>query len=1342
MASVVEAARLRSRRSLLEKSLGDGVSWVQFSPNPVLSVGEVQATAGRVLVLGESHISVKDLDTWVPETGDVDASRITLRVRDVVGGALQRLVSGSTTTWELIPFEGTAGSRYQEFSLADLRAGKIGFEAGDGTNPITFTIQAEDDQGHLSDSDSVRSGYQSSSVRIPVVGLEELIGGETSSVNSDGALTPVEATLDLWRGAAGTLTILVELHHGLSGEELLLGSHGVASITSSWRWDPKREIGTLSLEGSNSASSSDFRSVLGFLQLRSAVGVSDSYRRILVRPDISGSAFRKDFHVREVKVSGNDAPEAPAAGLADQPVDEDATFTYQVPAFTDKEDDAAGKDLGYETKLVVGGSEQDLPDDAWITFDKDARTFTFKPLAIHVGSHTLRVRGTDSRGLSDYADFVVTVAEVNDAPAAPTSGLADPDDVLEDTSPTYVFDAFTDEETSTLTYTFSVVLVKDDGSKTDVSPSWITFDGTTRTFTFKPDDSSHAGKYEVTVVATDEGIGDDAVTKKSAEDAFEVVVVAANDAPKKPAAGLADPDDVLEDTSPTYVFEAFTDEEDDAAGVPLTYRAFWASKDGDGEDVVDGAGEKVFVSLPEWIAFAPKTRTFTFRPKEDSHAGVHTLRVVGEDAGIGADAGTKKRSHADFVLRVESVNDAPVASPLQDQQVDEDTIASYRFKAFTDEETPSSGLRYSAHLLVFPSESAGEVLFEGSPASEERSSGSEGSVRSRRVSSAHGSLPDWISFDGGQRLFRFSPKTGAHVGRHVLLVRGRDASGKTETADFTLHVSATNDAPEADVSIEGSLEEGRVVRLRVAGLSDEDGVPSSSMSHRYRWYESSEPEVHSSWSLIAGAEGASFRVGSGQADKYLRGVFSYTDSGGTRERVFAQSEEVVRRKSLPSVVVPIFGGEGKSSSSSVSVSEEGEALEMVSRSLSQAQERLSLMRNRRSSGSGAWSLPPLRFSFPSVLSEPRVQPPGSQGSGPQSPQAQGTTTQQSDGASSQPSSQPLCSQGSGAQVPQSPQAQGTSAQQSDGAPSQQPVLSDTPSQSGAPARQNLPVEQSADAQTQPAQGAAEDASEQIVAQDATSSSTTSVSRKTDPHSDTELRKDLGGSELPTPVRLSPHDIHTEITFISEDEVDVQLSLAEGAPMEISVRALAAQLTGDDAVRIEILDLPEGLRFDRETCMLEDTLWSGLSADGVAEVRVMLTDAQGRRMTVTLQVLSAEGLSQPEAATKLEGRTQTDDQTGSGELGGGRRDVGGSSDGAGLSDEGEGSEGSDSVGDAALEELSGDKEARSSSGSAGSGSAGALSSEGFFCELFWQGSLAFAEFVSIRLFSGSFPRIFF
>ena len=84
---VEEVGRLRSRRSLLEKSLSDGVSWVQFSPNPVLSVGEVQATAGRVLVLGESHISVKDLCAG---SGDVGLREVVLGVSKILAGFSSR----------------------------------------------------------------------------------------------------------------------------------------------------------------------------------------------------------------------------------------------------------------------------------------------------------------------------------------------------------------------------------------------------------------------------------------------------------------------------------------------------------------------------------------------------------------------------------------------------------------------------------------------------------------------------------------------------------------------------------------------------------------------------------------------------------------------------------------------------------------------------------------------------------------------------------------------------------------------------------------------------------------------------------------------------------------------------------------------------------------------------------------------------------------------------------------------------------------------------------------------------------------------------------------------------
>ena len=202
--SVVETARLRSRPSLLEESRGDGVSWTQLSPNPVLSVGGLherfQATAG--LVLRGSHISVEDLDTWVPETGDVDASRITLRVRGVSGGALQKHTSVSSGWSSMARDVGSpADAPVYSFSFAELRAGKIGFPAGDGTNSITFTMQAEDDNGELSDSDPDNSGDRPSSVRILLVGLEKLIGGRTSSVNSDGALTPGAAIPNLWRSA-------------------------------------------------------------------------------------------------------------------------------------------------------------------------------------------------------------------------------------------------------------------------------------------------------------------------------------------------------------------------------------------------------------------------------------------------------------------------------------------------------------------------------------------------------------------------------------------------------------------------------------------------------------------------------------------------------------------------------------------------------------------------------------------------------------------------------------------------------------------------------------------------------------------------------------------------------------------------------------------------------------------------------------------------------------------------------------------------------------------------------------------------------------------------------------
>ena len=90
----------------------------------------------------------------------------------------------------------------------------------------------------------------------------------------------------------------------------------------------------------------------------------------------------------------NDAPEASA--VPDKTVNEDATVTYQVLPFTDEDDDTTSASFTYVAQLVSSGTPGALP--SWITFVKATRTFTFTPSdSSHVGSHTLRVTGTDGR---------------------------------------------------------------------------------------------------------------------------------------------------------------------------------------------------------------------------------------------------------------------------------------------------------------------------------------------------------------------------------------------------------------------------------------------------------------------------------------------------------------------------------------------------------------------------------------------------------------------------------------------------------------------------------------------------------------------------------------------------------------------------------------------------------------------------------------------------------------------------------------------------------------------------------------------------------------------------------
>ena len=125
------------------------------------------------------------------------------------------------------------------------------------------------------------------------------------ATSGDGALTPVDATLDDWIDAAtgSRLRVLVRLEGGRRGDALFLeDGHDITSITSSWSWDEDTAIGTLSLRSNGSATADDFQAVLNALALRTVRFSGASARTISVRPDVAAEVEKKDYYTRDVLI--------------------------------------------------------------------------------------------------------------------------------------------------------------------------------------------------------------------------------------------------------------------------------------------------------------------------------------------------------------------------------------------------------------------------------------------------------------------------------------------------------------------------------------------------------------------------------------------------------------------------------------------------------------------------------------------------------------------------------------------------------------------------------------------------------------------------------------------------------------------------------------------------------------------------------------------------------------------------------------------------------------------------------------------------------------------------------
>ena len=403
---------------------------------------------GRNLVLGESHISVDDVDTLLQ--GRMDASKIKFRITGLTGGTLQKRASDSDP-WSDVDL--TLSTQYREFSLADLRGGLVSLKALLGASSLSFDIQAVDDGPHLSDSDPNTLGAQPSSVSILAVPSKTFAAGEEVRINDDKALTPDDNTLGAWLTADDTLKIFVRLQGGKSGvvapsagvvrERLSLGSHSVpnSKIAVSWHWGDDGDW-RLVLEGKSTAAVADFQAVLDVLQMQTVHFTQASTRTILVQPDTSDMSVpvaRTGYYVWEVDVSAslpNPILEVDFKKVrvdADQRLvlGEEHIMVYD-PDTQDVNDDTDADKIKFRITQIQGGKLQRQSsssvgdwDDIDLTSATQYREFTLADLK----AGKIALQGGDGLQGSDglKITFEIQAADDGDGTAGSAPNLSDSD---------------------------------------------------------------------------------------------------------------------------------------------------------------------------------------------------------------------------------------------------------------------------------------------------------------------------------------------------------------------------------------------------------------------------------------------------------------------------------------------------------------------------------------------------------------------------------------------------------------------------------------------------------------------------------------------------------------------------------------------------------------------------------------------------------------------------------------------------------------------------------------------------------------------------------------------------
>jgi len=330
-----------------------------------------------------------------------------------------------------------------------------------------------------------------------------------------------------------------------------------------------------------------------------------------------------DGSVISLAAASNLAPVAVGTPV-DVAASEDQWLTATLPdgLFVDPEG-------GVLTLTAMQANGNPLP--SWLAFDPANRTFNGIPENIDVGSLDLKIVATDEFGLTATVALILSVENVNDAPALlvqPADTSVAQGSMFEYQLPNGMF-ADVDAGDSLV---YSAALA--DGSPL---PSWLAFDAANGVFNGVPDNAD-VTTLSVKVSGTDRaGATTDAV--------FSLKVIDVNDAPN--VASLIPAQVAIEDAPFGFAVpaDAFADID---AGDALAYTATLANGD----------------LLPSWLAFDAATGTFSGVPA-NADVGALSVKVVVTDAA-GAQASQS------FAIAVANTNDAPLAQG-DSYATDEDT---------------------------------------------------------------------------------------------------------------------------------------------------------------------------------------------------------------------------------------------------------------------------------------------------------------------------------------------------------------------------------------------------------------------------------------------------------------------------------------------------------------------------------------------------------------------------------------------------------------------------------------------------------------------------------------------